>query len=160
MFFVGFWWKMGAEIYSSWSWSNCQLTPTYRLLLLLMSYSGKRTTCPRDLGERQRQLLPVSPLCSADWMSPKQLQHCEQWLGTEPDRIANGEPGESSGDDREQHVAAGASWCIVYFCVCLWNKIMNNFHSFTTANILKLSLFLLLVHVDVEVVTAIGVEWI
>lgn len=35
---------------------------------------------------------------SVGWMSPKQQQNFEQWLGAEPDRVANGEPGERSCD--------------------------------------------------------------
>lgn len=30
------------------------------------------------------------------WMSPKQRQNLQQWLGAEPDRAANGDPGKKS----------------------------------------------------------------
>lgn len=45
-----------------------------------------------DLSVFPLSLRPVG------WMSPKQQQYFEQWLGPEPDRVANGEPGEKSGD--------------------------------------------------------------
>ncbi len=54
----------------------------------------------KPLWERATYFLSVFPLSlrPVGWMSPKQRQNFEQWLGAEPDRVANGEPGETPGD--------------------------------------------------------------
>lgn len=55
----------------------------------------EQTTSPNPHPCVPSHLRPVG------WMSPKQRQNFQQWLGAEPDQAANGEPGERSRDADE-----------------------------------------------------------
>lgn len=48
--------------------------------------------------------VPLVRASHLTWMSPKQRQNLQQWLGAEPDRAANGDPGKRSRDAEKVYV--------------------------------------------------------